>query len=74
MIFLRMLKQKVWMLEGLATYIINTLQKHGLDPSQIASQGYDRASVMSGHCTGVQQRIKQVALYVHYYAQCLNLF
>ena len=31
---------------------------------------------MSGHCTGVQQRIKQVApqaLYVHCYAHCLNL-
>jgi len=31
---------------------------------------------MSGHCTGVQQCVKQVApqaLYVHCYAHCLNL-
>ena len=31
---------------------------------------------MSGHCTGVQQRVKQIApqaLYVHCYAHCLNL-
>ena len=47
--------------EALATYIINTLQQHGLDPSKIVSQGYDGASVMSGHYTGVQQRVKQVA-------------
>ena len=63
--------------EGLVTYIINTLQEHELvDPSQITSQGYDGASVMSSHCTGVHQRIKQVApqaLYVHCYAHCLNL-
>lgn len=40
------------------------------------SQGYDGASVMSGHCSGVQQRIKTVApmaVYIHCYAHCLNL-
>ena len=40
------------------------------------SQGYDSASVMSGHCSGVQQRVKQVApqaVYVHNHTQCLNL-
>ena len=47
--------------EALATYILDTLQQHGLDPSKIISQGYDGASVMSGHCTGVQQRVKQIA-------------
>ena len=62
--------------EALATYILDTIRQHGLDPSKIISQGYDGASVMSGHCTGVQQRVKQVApqaLYVHCYAHCLNL-
>ena len=42
----------------------------------MVSQGYDGASVMSGSCTGVQQRIKAVApnaIYVHCYAHCLNL-
>ena len=40
------------------------------------SQGYDGALVMSGHCSGVQQQIKQVvpqAVYVHCYTHCLNL-
>ena len=40
------------------------------------SQGYDGASVISGCCSGVQQRIRQVApqaIYVHCYAHCLNL-
>ena len=36
----------------------------------------DGASVMSGHCSGVQARIREVApqaIYVHYNAHCLNL-
>ena len=61
--------------ESLAAHIISTLNEHKLDTSAIVSQGYDGASVMSGCCTGVQQRIKQVApqaVYVHCYAHCLN--
>ena len=62
--------------QGLSTYILDTLQHFGLDPTSIISQGYDGASVMSGKCSGVQQRIKEVApqaLYVHCYAHCLNV-
>ena len=62
--------------QGLSTYIIDTLQHFGLDPTYIVPQGYDGASVVSGKCSGVQQRIKEVApqaLYVHCYAHCLNL-
>ena len=39
-------------------------------------EGFDGASVMSGHCSGVQRRIKAVApmaVYIHCYAHCLNL-
>lgn len=57
-------------------YLLDTLKHFGLDPTCIVSQGYDGASVMSGRCSGVQQRIKDVApqaLYVHCYAHCLNL-
>ena len=74
--FLTYVEAKRMDAEALATYILDTIQQHGLDPSKIISQGYDGASVMSGHCTGVQQRVKQVtpqALYVHCYAHCLNL-
>ena len=38
--------------------------------------GYDGASVISGRCAGVQQKICEVvphAAYVHCYAHCLNL-
>ena len=62
--------------ESLSTYIIKTLQGNRLDVAGIVSQGYDGASVMSGHCSGVQQRIKEVApqaVYIHCYAHCLNL-
>ena len=56
--------------------ILDTLRKHHLNPMQIVSQGYDGASVMSGRCSGVQQRIREVApraRYVHCYAHNLNL-
>lgn len=62
--------------ESLSTYIIDTLMEHQLDPKRIISQGYDGASVMSGNCSGVQKRIREIApqaSYVHCYAHCLNL-
>ena len=62
--------------ESLTKYILDTLHKFHLDPNWIISQGYDGASVMSGQCSGVQQRIRNVApnaLYVHCYAHTLNL-
>ena len=62
--------------ESLSKYILDTLKEHSLDSQNIISQGYDGASVMSGCCSGVQQRIKEIApqaVYVHCYAHCLNL-
>lgn len=62
--------------ESLSKYILDTLKQNGLDPQNIISKGYDGASVMSGCCSGVQQRIKEIApqaAYVHCYAHCLNL-
>ena len=62
--------------ESLSKYIVDTSKEHGLDPHWIISQGYDGASVMSGCCRGVQQRIKEIAphaVYVHCYAHCLNV-
>lgn len=62
--------------ESLSSYIIANLKDNRLDIVGIVLQGYDGASVMSGHCSGVQQRIKVVtsqAVYVHCYAHCLNL-
>ena len=62
--------------ESLAMNILTTLRNYQLDPKYIVSQGYDGASVMSGNCTGVQTRIREVApqaIYVHCNAHCLNL-
>ena len=62
--------------ESLSTYLLDTLYKLNLDPKNIVCQGYDGASVMSGKCSGVQQRIRQVAphaIYMHCYAHNLNL-
>ena len=74
--FLTYVKAESLNAEGLSSYILDTLQKFGLDPRDIVSQGYDGASVMSGHLSGVQQHIKAVApmaVYVHCYVHCLNL-
>ena len=61
---------------SLSAFILDALRKNQLDPECIVSQGYDGASVMSGRCAGVQQKICEVvphAAYVHCYAHCLNL-
>ena len=74
--FLTYVEAKSLNAESLSTYILEALKEHGLDPKCIVSQGYDGASVMSGRCAGVQQRIKDIvpqATYVHCYAHCLNL-
>ena len=62
--------------EGLTTYILEALSEFNLDPQRIVSQSYDGAAVMSGHCTGVQQRVREVvphAIYIHCHAHLLNL-
>ena len=62
--------------ESLTTYILDTLREHHLDPTHIVSQGYDGAAVMSGSCSGVQARIREIApqaIYIHCNAHCLNL-
>ena len=61
---------------SLSAFILNALRKNQLDPECIVSQGYDGASVMSGRCAGVQQKICEVVphtAYVHCYAHCLNV-
>lgn len=44
--------------ENLSSYILDTLKQNELDPRCIV---YDGASVMSGHCTVIQQCMKEVA-------------
>ena len=61
---------------SLSEFILNALRKNELYPACIVSQGYDGASVISGHCGGVQKYVRDIAPhapYVHCYAHCLNL-
>lgn len=51
--------------------IVDTLKLFIHHPQKLVSQGYGGASVMSGHCTGVQQRMREVAphaIYIHCHA------
>ena len=62
--------------ESLCALILKALDTFKLDPAAIVSQGYGGASVMSDHCSGVQQWVKRVApqaVYVHCYAHYLKL-
>ena len=62
--------------EELTTKFLETIQSVGLSVNDIKAQGYDGASVMSGHASGVQTRIRQVnpnAVYVHCRPHVLNL-
>ena len=62
--------------ESLSGYLLKVLEDNELDPACIVSQGYDGASVMSGNCSGVQQRIKErcpCAIYINCCAHILNL-
>lgn len=61
---------------SLATTILQTLLKNGLDLSHLYGQGYDGAAAMSGEFRGVQAVIRAShpkALYVHCSAHTLNL-
>ncbi|MCH9717061.1 MAG: DUF4371 domain-containing protein [Gammaproteobacteria bacterium] len=61
---------------SLSSYIKQLLTTYDFDTNKMVSQGYDGASVMSGHCTGVQTRVREFApcaTYIHCYAHVLNL-
>ncbi|CAC5377291.1 unnamed protein product [Mytilus coruscus] len=62
--------------ENIAENIMTYLKKWGLDIAKLRGQGYDGASVMSGHVNGVQTRIRRNcprAYYVHCRSHNLNL-
>jgi hypothetical protein len=62
--------------KGLSETLLTTLQQHKLDLKYLVGQGYDGASVMSGHIGGVQSLIRNVcplAIYVHCASHVLNL-
>ena len=62
--------------ESLTEYILQKRTRIGLCITNCIGQSYDGASVMSGHLSGVQTRIKAHAewcLYTHCYAHRLNL-
>lgn len=62
--------------EELTTKFLETIQSVGLSVNDIRAQGYDGSSVMSGHVSGVQTRIRQVnpnAVYDHCRPHVLNL-
>ena len=62
--------------EALATKFLEALNNLGLPLDEMRAQGYDGASVMSGHVNGVQARINQQnrkAVYIHCRSHVLNL-
>ena len=62
--------------ESISTSILAHISKMGVDFQKLVGQGYDRASTMAGHLSGVQKRIRDKyprAIFVHCASHCLNL-
>ena len=59
---------------SLSAFILDTLRKNQLDPACLVSQGYDGASVMSGCCAGVQQKICEVVPHASSYTFRFKIF
>lgn len=60
----------------IASEILKQLSDLGLSTDNLVAQGYDGASVMTGHTNGVQAVIKEScpqATFVHCFSHCLNL-
>jgi hypothetical protein len=61
---------------GLASVILENLNKHNIDLEKVVGQRYDGAAIMSGHLHNVQAIIRRTfprALFVHCSAHSLNL-
>ena len=62
--------------ESISTSILPHLSKIEEDFQKLVGQGYDGASTMAGHLSGVQKRIRHKyprAIFVHCASHCLNL-
>lgn len=63
--------------ETISEVLIDNVQQWGLDSSKWRGQGYDGASTVSGHVSGVQARITsklpKAKFFVHCRSHCLNL-
>lgn len=62
--------------KGLASTILSSLNRIGVDLTYLRGQGYDGAAAMSGQFSGVQAHIKEKypnAVYTHCASHCLNL-
>ena len=62
--------------ESISAAILAHLSRIGVDLRKLVGQSYDGASIVAGHVSGVQKRIRKKhppAIFVHCAAQCLNL-
>ena len=57
--------------ESMCLAIILQLEKISLDYSSLVGMDFEGASVLSGRCSGVQKRIKEVVL-LAYYVHCFG--
>lgn len=74
--FLAFLHAKCLDASHLSEYIRELITGFDFSLNKFVSQGYNGASVMSGHCTGVQTRVRAFApyaVYIHCHAHILNL-
>ncbi|XP_077972701.1 zinc finger MYM-type protein 1-like [Styela clava] len=62
--------------ESISSNILTHVSGIGVDLQKLVGQGYDGATTMAGHVSGVQKRIRNKymrAIFVHCASHCLNL-
>lgn len=58
--------------EKIASVLVKSMTKWGLDCTKLRGQGYDGASVMMGQISGVQARVKETFPKAKYLTHCTN--
>lgn len=63
--------------ESVTNAILSNIRKWGVNPLKVQGKGFDSASIVSGHISGVQARITRelplVKHFTHCSSHCLNL-
>ena len=74
--FTRLVEMSSVSAESISAAILAHLSRIGVDLQKLVGQGYDGASTMAGHVSGVQKCIRKKyspAIFVHCVSHCLNL-
>jgi hypothetical protein len=70
--FIGFAKLKVTDAETIADKLLSKLSKWGVNMAKLRGKGFDGASTMSGHISGVQARITEILPHAKYFTHCAS--